>query len=261
VGLGATGLAAFNVCVVLAVQEADPAAVGVIVGCLPLVLDLVDPLLHARRPRFRLLAATAVVQDLEGSTSPTALAPSFGALASEAGFSLLAAPVIPRLGPVNVSLYACLAASALLGVGALAIDGRSAFPMPTPAEAGAIVYLGGVATVVAFVAWYASIERVGVAQTGIFAGLVSVGAFVTAIAIGTGSFHPLRAIGAFVVVGGIALALATDRSPLDEAGSARSRPPVHRASEGGSDGSRPDYSSGRRPPSRVGERLSMLDPC
>lgn len=219
VAVGATGLAAFNVCVVLAVREADPTAVGVIVGGVPVVLALVDPLLRRRWPAGRLVAAAAVVtvgaalvQGIHGSTTPRGLALSFGALASEAAFSLLAAPVLPRLGPLCTSLYACAAAAGMLGAGAVAAGGgmAAALPVPTPVEAAVIVYLG-VATPVAFVAWYASIERIGVARTGVLAALVPVGTLVTALAIGTSAFRPLTAAGTLVVCAGLAVALTGRR--------------------------------------------------
>jgi drug/metabolite transporter (DMT)-like permease len=203
--------------VVLAVREADPAAVGVIVGGVPVVLALAAPLAQRRRPARRLLAAAVVVslgaaaaQGLGGATTPEAVLLSLGALASEACFSLLAAPILPRLGPVRVSLYACLAAAAELALVGLGVDGRAALPPPSPAVAAAIAYLA-VATVVAFVSWYTSIGRIGVARTGLFAGLVPVGTWAAALAVAPGPPRPLEVIGTFVAAGGVALGLAPGR--------------------------------------------------
>lgn len=53
------GLAGFNVCLIGAMQEADPAAVGVIIGCVPIVLAVVGPLLAGRPVRPRVLLAAA----------------------------------------------------------------------------------------------------------------------------------------------------------------------------------------------------------
>jgi drug/metabolite transporter (DMT)-like permease len=113
--LAATGLAAFNVLVLLAVRETDPGSVGVVVGCVPIVLALAGPLAEGRAPdpRVVLAAATvalgaAVVQGAGGGMGLGALLLCLGALACEAAFSLLAAPLLPALGPLGVSLWAAL---------------------------------------------------------------------------------------------------------------------------------------------------------
>jgi drug/metabolite transporter (DMT)-like permease len=46
--LAATGLVAFNLLVLGALEEAEPAAVGAVVGCVPVVLALTGPLLDGR---------------------------------------------------------------------------------------------------------------------------------------------------------------------------------------------------------------------
>jgi hypothetical protein len=66
---------------------------------------------------------------------------------------LLAMPLLPRLGPVALSAYACATASGMLGIGAAVAGGRAAVAVPTGAEAAALAWLA-VATPAAFVAWY-----------------------------------------------------------------------------------------------------------
>ncbi|MBV9544214.1 MAG: EamA family transporter [Chloroflexi bacterium] len=61
IALGATGLAGFNVFVVLAVADADPSAVGVIIEGAPIVLALAGPLLSRAAPSTRLVLAACVV--------------------------------------------------------------------------------------------------------------------------------------------------------------------------------------------------------
>ena len=43
--LGATGLAGFNILLLAALRRVEPAAVGVVVGCVPVLLALAGPLL------------------------------------------------------------------------------------------------------------------------------------------------------------------------------------------------------------------------
>ena len=216
--LAASGLVAFNLCVIGAVGRADPAVVGLVVGCAPVLLGVAGPLLARRAPRSRMLAAAAVVvagtalAQGGGHASTAGLALAGGALLGEAGFSLLAVPLLPRLGPVALSAYACAAAAAMLGIGAAALQGGAAVAMPTGAEAVSLAWLA-VATPAAFVAWYSGLTRLGVERAGLFAGLIPVAALVSVAVVGTSSVTPLKLAGSLLVGGGLVLGLA-DRPPL-----------------------------------------------
>ena len=118
--LAATGLVLFNLCVIEATRRASPALVGTVVGIVPVVLAVVGPLLTRSRPSGRVLAAAAVVvvgasvTTGFGSGNLTGLVYAVGALGCEACFSLLAVPLLPRLGPLRVSAYTEAAAVPLL---------------------------------------------------------------------------------------------------------------------------------------------------
>src|SRR5262245_35213707 len=120
--LAATGLVAFNMLLLTALRHADPAVVGTVVGLTPLVLALLGPLLRGRRPASRLVLAAGVViaggalVHGGGSADAIGLAAAFGTLAGEVLFSLLAVPLLPRLGPLRVSALSCALAVAVLGV-------------------------------------------------------------------------------------------------------------------------------------------------
>ena len=101
--LSATGLVLFNLFVIEGVRETDPATIGVIVGCVPVVLALVGPLMEGRPLSPRVIAAAAVVsagaagvQWAGGGITATGLLLALGALACEAAFSLLAVPRLKR---------------------------------------------------------------------------------------------------------------------------------------------------------------------
>jgi drug/metabolite transporter (DMT)-like permease len=113
----------------------------------PVVLALTGPLLVRRAPVARVVAAAlvvtvgaAVVQRV-GDTTLAGFLLSLGALAVEAIFSLLAVSLLPRLGPVALSTYACGIAAAGLAIAALLVDGGRAIPLPTMEEGAAIGYL------------------------------------------------------------------------------------------------------------------------
>src|SRR5919112_605995 len=59
--LSATGLVLFNLFVIEGVRETDPATIGVIVGCVPVVLAFAGPLLERRRVSARVVVAAVVV--------------------------------------------------------------------------------------------------------------------------------------------------------------------------------------------------------
>jgi drug/metabolite transporter (DMT)-like permease len=209
--LAASGLAGFNAFLIAAVREADAATVGVIVGCVPVVLALAGPILERRRVSARVVAAAlavasgaAAVQWADGRLSLAGLGFALGALACEAAFSLLAVPLLLSLGPRGVSAYACLFAVPLLVVFAFALDGAQAFPLPSGREAAALAHLAVLVTALGFVLWYSGLARLDVERGGLLTGLVPMSALVSAWTIGASAITPLRLLGALTVGAGVA---------------------------------------------------------
>src|SRR5580693_9999280 len=60
-GIAATGLVLFNVALVAGSRHAEPAVLGVAVGCVPAVLAVIGPLLEGSRPRAAGVTAALVV--------------------------------------------------------------------------------------------------------------------------------------------------------------------------------------------------------
>jgi drug/metabolite transporter (DMT)-like permease len=219
VALAATGLVAFNVCVVQAVRHASPTLVGTVIGTVPVVLALAGPVLARSRPSGRVLTAAivvvagATVTTGLGSGSLTGLGYAIGALACEACFSLLAIPLLPKLGPVRVSAYtAGVAVPLLLLVGAVA-DGTGVLRLPTAAEAAALLYLATVVSAGAFFLWYDALPRLGADRAGLFAGMVPVGAIVTTLLLGLGTPATTELAGVALVIAGLAIGLTPRRAP------------------------------------------------
>jgi drug/metabolite transporter (DMT)-like permease len=228
--LAATGLVLFNVCVIEATRLASPTLVGTVIGTVPVVLALAGPLLARSRPSARVVAGAVVV--VAGATLTTGLgggslaglAWSAGALACEACFSLLALPLLPKLGPIRVSAYTvALAVPLLLAVGVVA-DGGGVLRMPTPAEATALVYLGTIISAGAFLLWYGALPRLGADRAGLFAGLLPVGAIVTTVLLGLGAPTATELGGVALVIAGLVVGLAPGRLRPRPAPSPRVRP-------------------------------------
>jgi drug/metabolite transporter (DMT)-like permease len=216
--LAATGLVLFNVCVIHATRHASPALVGTIVGTVPVVLALAGPLLARSRPSVRVVLAAlvvvvgATVTSGLGGGSLTGLAYSLGALACEACFSLLAIPLLPKLGPIRVSAYTVVVAVPLLLLAGVITDGVGVLRTPTPAEAIALVYLGTIISAGAFFLWYDALPRLGADRAGLFAGMVPVGAIVTTVLLGLGGPTASEIGGAALVIAGLAVGLTPTRS-------------------------------------------------
>ncbi len=214
--LAATGLVAFNVLVLAAEGSMDPGSVGVIVATVPVLLALAGPLQARQRPQARLVAAGAIVaagasavQGLGGHISARGLAAALGALACEAAFSLLAAPLLATLGPVRVSAWATLLAVPMLALIAIPSGG---IPSPSPSEAAGLAWLAVVVTATAFVLWYSAVRALGVERAGLFSGVLPVAALICAAALGDSQLTPGRLAGVLAVAAGIAAGLSVGRA-------------------------------------------------
>jgi drug/metabolite transporter (DMT)-like permease len=180
----------------------------VIVGCVPVVLAVAGPLLERRPVRPRVVAAAllvaagaAAVQWAGGEVTPAGLAFSLGALACEAAFSLLAIPLLARLGPLAVSTYACLLAVPMLTLWSVVADGP-VLPAPSLEEAAALAYIAVLVTVFGFVAWYSALSLLGVERAGLFSGAIPVSALLCSALVGAAELTPARlAAGAVVALG------------------------------------------------------------
>ncbi|HEY6592561.1 MAG TPA: DMT family transporter [Asanoa sp.] len=219
--LAATGMAGFNACVLVALEHADPAVVGTVVGAAPLGLALLGPVLKGSRPTARIVAAavvvvagTALVQGT-GRADGIGLLAAGGALVGEVAFTVLAAAVLPRLGAVRVAAWSCALAVALLLVGALATGEASRWRMPTGTEFGALAYLAALMTVGAFLAWFAGLQRLGVERAGMIVGIMPVATLATAAVMAGTLPAPGQAAGVLTVAVGLALGLTAVPNPRD----------------------------------------------
>ncbi|NUO98464.1 MAG: DMT family transporter [Nonomuraea sp.] len=212
-GLTLLGLVVFNVCVVESTRASGPALVGTVLGTVPLALALASG-----RPAPRLLVgATVVVAGATlatglGSGNLTSLLWALGALVGEVSFSLLAIPLLPKLGAIRVSAYSTALAVPLLAVIGLVKEGSGMLRMPTVPEFLGFSYLAVVVTVVAFFLWYTSLPKLGPGLAGLFAGLIPVGAIVTGLVLGIATPSAYDLAGAGLVIAGILVGLTAGRA-------------------------------------------------
>lgn len=209
--LAAVGMVGFNLAVLTAERSAEPAVPGVFVGCAPIVVAVLVPLLDGRRPTRPVLYAAALVAAGAftvqgwGRTDLAGILCSVGALAGEVGFAVLAVPVLRPLGPKLLSATVCAIAAAESAVLGLVLDGGGFLRIPTGAETLALIWQAAVVTVIGFVCWYMGMQRIGAERATLFSGLIPVSAALTAPLVGTGSYGLAQAAGSCLVGVGVAI--------------------------------------------------------
>ncbi|MHA6758772.1 DMT family transporter [Streptacidiphilus sp. PAMC 29251] len=211
--VAAVGMVGFNLAVIAAERTAEPAVPGVTVGCAPLVIAILAPLLERRRPSPRIagsaalvVAGAAVVQGL-GRTDGAGLGYSLLALVGEVAFGLGCVPLIRPLGPMLLAGCACAVATAQALLLGLLLGGGAAIRLPTGEEAGALLWMALPVTVLAFWCWYSGVQRLGPERAGLFPGLIPVAAAATAPLVGTGSLGLGQVLGSLLVATGVVAGL------------------------------------------------------
>lgn len=218
-GVAATGLVLFNVAIVRGVAHAEPAVIGVAVAAVPLALALARPLLARTRPNPALVIGAAVVTagavlvQGGGRTDLAGLGWASVVLLCEVAFTLLAVPVLGRLGPVAVSLHAVWIAAVALAVLGVIVEGPQAVGMLRPVDLLAVVHLAVVVTALAFVLWYSAVGRLGAGRAGLFAGVVPVTAAVGGVLLGGPVPTVAVWVGTIVVAAGLVVGLSI-RGPV-----------------------------------------------
>jgi drug/metabolite transporter (DMT)-like permease len=213
--LALTGLVGFNLAALAALRSAEPAVLGVVVGATPLVVAVAGPLLGGRPVSWRLTGSAALVVAGAalvigyGRGSWAGVGFSLLALLGEVSFTLLAVPLLPRLGAVPVASYVCVLATVEMGVLAAAIDlPTGALRLPRPGELAALLYLAMAVTAAAFILYYLGLRRLGPERTSLFAGLIPVTAACTAPLVGSGTLGAAQLAGSALVGIGLSAGLS-----------------------------------------------------
>lgn len=222
--LAAFGLVGCSVAQIEATRLNDPAVVGVVIGAAPVVIAILAPAVTRQRPSRRVLLAAFIVVAGSSATqigggdgrasSLAGTVATISALAGVAATTLLARPLLPRLGALAMSAYACATAAAqlaLLAVGLHLASGTPVLVVPTASQTAALVYLTVVQTAIVFLAWYGAVEKLGVERAGLFNGVIPLATLAAVTAVGTGTVSGLQAAGAAAVAAGILVGLTGPR--------------------------------------------------
>jgi drug/metabolite transporter (DMT)-like permease len=215
-GVTASGLVLFNVALVHGSRHAEPAILAVAVACVPVALATIGPVLEGRRPTARVLAAAmvvsvgAVVVEGLGNADAAGLLWAFVVFACEAGFTLLAVPVLESHSPAGVSVHTTWMAAVMFGILGLSTEGWRAATAFGAGELIAIGYLAVGVTALAFILWYTCVHRLGTGRAGLLSGVAPVAAAVIGIALtGVLPAAPVWA-GIALIACGLAVGLGAD---------------------------------------------------
>ncbi|MFG2749613.1 DMT family transporter [Streptomyces xanthophaeus] len=217
-GIAATGLVLFNVAVVRGVSHAEPAVIAVAVASVPVLLGVLGPFLEGRRPSRQVLLAApvvvagAVLVEGTGRTDAAGVAWAALALGCEAGFTLLAVPVLRRHGPWGVSVHAVWMGAVMLAVLTFLFESPSRLGSVGPQQWVAVGYLAVMVTAVAFLLWYRTVAAVGAGRAGLLTGVAPLAAAGAGVLTGGGVPGPAVWLGLVVVVAGLAAGLRPQRA-------------------------------------------------
>lgn len=211
--LSATGLYGFSVSLVEATKSSSAAAVGVVIGCAPLLIVLISEAILIRLPAVQTLlgalivvGATALVEG-SGTGSAKGFLWSLVALVCDALYSVLSAPLVAKTGAVSLAFTTNLmAATALVITQLVSLKPFNFVDTPTPYLS--ILYMGVFVSAAAFLLWYGGLSKIPVQVAGLFVGLIPIGALVAQAVVGGRQVTVPQVVGSVGVMMGIALGVA-----------------------------------------------------
>jgi drug/metabolite transporter (DMT)-like permease len=217
IGVAVTGLVVFNVALVNGSRHAEPAVLAVAVAFVPVALAAIGPMLEGRSPRARVLAAAIVVStgamvvEGLGRSDAVGILWALTVFVCEAGFTLLAVPVLGRHGPEGVSVHTTWLAAAMFTVLAICTEGCWAVRAFDIGDMLAIGYLAVGVTAVAFVLWYSCVRTLGAGRAGLLTGVAPIAA--AAIGVPVTGAMPATAVWTGIALIAVGLAVGLGAGP------------------------------------------------
>lgn len=220
VGAALAGQVGYNLALIAALRSSEPAAIGALLAAVPIVLAIGAPLARRQKPGPRTVTAAIVVTIgaiiVNGAGAATLAGVLFGlvALSGEVAFTLLAAPVLRKLGPMSVAAHTSWMAAVMLFVCALVTGGWNDIPSPSAAVVLATAYLVA-ASGLAFALWFAAVDLVGGELAGLAAGVIPITAAATGWLFGVGRINGATIAGTLLVTAGVVFGLRRRNLPAE----------------------------------------------
>jgi drug/metabolite transporter (DMT)-like permease len=209
IGGAMAGLVGFNLATILGTRHAEPGLLGAAVACIPIALAIAGPLTRRRRPSPHVVTGAIVVSVGAVAVTGWGRGDAIGILMAaslivfEAGFTLLGSRALPRMGPWSYSAATTVVASIAFAVLSALVERPNLASFAQPQSVAAILYLGAVATAIAFVLWFTGVQRLGSGTVGLCAGLAAPSAALIGALFGA----PLPSLGAWLGMAVIAAGL------------------------------------------------------
>lgn len=215
--LGATGVAAYNLCFMYGLQTVPAGRASLIVALNPAVILLGAGLFLRERIVARkaggILLALAGAVFVIGHGDPLAIFSGgigvgdvtiLGCVFSWAAFTLIGKRMMAGMTPLALTTYASVTGTAILAL-AVEITGGSFVPHPSVQGFIALAFLGVFGTAIAFV-WYTDgVRRIGPPGAAIFINLVPVVAVTLGVLLLDERLEPSLVAGGLLVLAGIGL--------------------------------------------------------
>jgi drug/metabolite transporter (DMT)-like permease len=220
IGVAVSGLVVFNVALVNGSRHAEPAVLAVAVACVPVALAAIGPLLEGRGPSARVLVAAvvvsagAVVVEGLGRSDAAGLLWALTVFVCEAGFTLLAVPVLGRHGPEGVSVHTTWIAATMFGILGVSTEGVWATTHFDTGDLLAIGYLTVGVTAVAFVLWYSCVRSLGAGRAGLLTGIAPIAAAAIGVPVTGAMPGPAVWSGIALIAVGLAVGLGPGTAKL-----------------------------------------------
>ena len=203
----AVGMVGFNLAVLAAVDHIGATNAGVIIGASPVLLALATGHRQVLPAAFVVVAGAAIVNGADTAVTLVGATLALAALVGEVGFTLLAAPLLPRLGPTRVAAW-----TAILATVQLAVLSTGDIPTPTTTHVAAILYLGLITTALAFVLWFSAVQELGSGRAGLLVGFMPIAAVTVDAALNGAAPSTADLAGTALVAIGIAVGASPERA-------------------------------------------------
>lgn len=210
-GISLTGQVIFNIALVQGARHAEPAVLGVAVAAVPAVLAVLGPIMNGSAPRLGAVVAALVVTlgaalvEGTGRSDGVGLLWAAAVFVCEACFTLLAVPVLPRLGAWDVSVHATWLAAVCYGSLGLFTEGPFAISRLSADDWAVVAYLAVAVTAIAFVLWFSSVRVIGAGRAGLLTGIAPISAAGTGVLLGRPLPHLAVWAGILTILVGLAL--------------------------------------------------------
>lgn len=214
--LGATGVAAYNLCFMFGIQKVTAARGSLIIALAPAATLLGGALfLHEPLNRYRVIgigvALLGVAVELSGG-NPLLLfagqlgigeAAIFGCVLSWAAYTLIGKRLLGEgLSPLATTTYAALVGTAML-IAVSGVVGDVSVPHVSTKAWLSLAFMGVLGTAVAFVWFYDGVRTIGPARTAVFINLVPVVAITLGVLLLGEALNWSMVVGGALVVSGV----------------------------------------------------------